>query len=328
MYEHPEIFRQIEETVDLQTAITILHRVELLETALKQVKVFKENSVYYAKLHAQALLKVLDLGGESSIPRGGYTKKAAMWLYDMVDAEREKYINMCADGLSIEQVYKREVADKEKADRFNMKLDQLREKVLDECEHKGVVSLDDYKSSVSELINDRSLESDIIDGTRGALRKMGAVGVDPTSNIYVMPTQDNEYYVKRSIITRIKSVRNDIMNIIALTQRANVKVPFDEVYSVMQDGWDNHLHYFDRNMKGTAFGSIEGGQPYVPYFMFMLAEMGVFENEKEFYTDFVLSQKNVLEDASKDSWIRSKAFTYDKLMDYAKGKMREAMGAI
>lgn len=325
VYEHPEIFQQIEETVDLQTAITILCKVELLETALKQAKVFKENSVYYAKLHAQALLKVVDLGGDNQLPRNGYTKKAAMWLYDMVDSEREKYISMCADGLSIEQVYKREVADVEKAERKNNRLDDLREKVLDECAHKGVVSLDDYKNSVAEVLNDRSLEFDVIDGTRGALRKMGAVGVDPTSNVYVMPTPDNEYYVKRAILTRIKSVYHDILNICALTQRASVKVPFSEVYEVVQDGWDNHLHYFDRNMKGTAFGSLEGGQSYIRFFMFMLADIGVFEDEKEFYADYVVSEPGILEESSKDSVIRSKAYTYDRLMNYAKQEMRKAM---
>lgn len=325
VYEHPEIFEQIEQTVDLQTAIDILCRVELLETALKQAKVFKENSVYYAKLHAQALLKVVDLGGENKLPRNGYTKRAAMWLYDMIDAEREKYINMCADGLSIEQVYKREVADAEKEQKKNNKLDDLREKLLDECAHKGVVSLDDYKNSVSELLNDRSLEFDVIDETRGALRRMGAVGVDPTSNIYVMPTPDNEYYVKRSILTRIKSVYHDILNILALTQRANVKVPFSEVYETVQQGWDNNLHYFDRNMKGTAYGSLEGGQSYVRFFMFMLADMGCFEDEKEFYTDYVLSQPEILEKASEGSWIRSKAHTYEMLMRYAKKEMSKAM---
>lgn len=325
VYEHPEIFQQINDAVDLQTAIEILCRIELLETALKQAKVFKENSIYYAKLHAQALLKVIDLGGENKLPRNGYTKRAAMWLYDMIDSERKKYINMCAEGLTIEQVYKREVADAEREQKKNNKLEDLREKVLDECMHKGVVSLDDYKNSVSELLNDRSLEFDVIDGTRGALRKMGAVGVDPTSNIYVMPTPDNEYYVKRSIMTRVKSVYHDILNILALTQRANVKVPFSEVYETVQSGWDNHLHYFDRNMKGTAFGSIEGGQNYIRFFMFMLADMGVFEDEQDFYTDYVISQKDVLDKASEDSWIKSKAYTYDWLMQSAKKEIAKAM---
>ena len=134
--------------IDLDTALSFLKKVELLKVVLKQEKLFEQNAISYAKLHMEALIKVVELGGEAQLSRSGYKKRTAVWAFNLDDDEKAEVIKLIEQGLSIEQIYKREVIDKENEERRTNKLNRLRDKVLDECENNGVVDLEDYKKYV------------------------------------------------------------------------------------------------------------------------------------------------------------------------------------
>lgn len=309
-----DLFKQIEEVIDLEDALNLLKKIELLEILLKQANIFEQNSVNYAKLHLEALLKIVMLGGENQLPRKGYTKRAAIWVSKMDTFEKEEILKLIEQGLSVEQIYKQNVFDKEKEQQRTDKLTTLREKLLDECAHNGIVDLGDYRDNVCELVHDKSMAFDIIDGTRGALRKMGAVGVEPFSDLYVLPTEDNDFYVEKAIVTRIESICKDIARIKALIDHSKVKISHEDAYERVQGLWDNHLHYFDRGMKGTAWASIHGNQLYVVYLMLVFAEIGVFKDEDSFYKDIILGFSNAIEKYNETSYYnRSRLAAYDFL---------------
>lgn len=315
-FQSYDLFREIELASELEKALDILRKVDVIGAILEKSKQFEEHSIAYARLHAEAIVRVAELGGEDRLPRG-FTKKAAIWLDRMKAWEREPFFEMLKEGLSIEQVYKREVADKEKQQRIGDKLHALQEKALDEVEHEGVVDLDGYKIEVGKVLNDFYMRNDAIEGTRIALRKMGAVGVEPRSDLYVMPTEENEYYIQRAIATRIKSVCNDILKIKSLAERCNVRLPYSDAYCLIQELWDNRLGYFDRGMKGTTWAAINGNQTYSVFLMMIFAEANVFSDVDAFYTDFVLSQYENLEEYFRNE-LSPKSQAFRRLMNYAK----------
>ena len=324
LFQQNDLFREIEIADELDRALELLKQADVIGAILEKSRQFEEYSIAYARLHAEAIAKVVELGGEDKLPRG-YTKKAAIWLAKMAGWERTLTLEMLNEGFSIEQIYKREVADKEKLQRATNKLDRLREKVLDEVEHVGVVDLDGYKEEVFAIVDDFNLRNDVVEGTRIALRKAGAVGVEPRSDLYVMPTEDNEYYVQRAIVTRIKSVCNDILKIKSLVERCGVKVPYSDAYCSIQELWDNKLGYFDRGMKGTAYAAINGGQVYTVYLMMMFSEIGLFSDDEDFYADYLIASSEKLRDAFRSSY-SPKSHTFQRLLEMAREMRKKEDG--
>ena len=320
-----DLFKQLEDVVDLECALKFLKKVELLKVVLKQEKIFEQNSVNYAKLHMEALIKVVELGGEDQLSRSGYKKRTAVWAANLDDDERLDVIKLIEQGLSIEQIYKREVVEKENEEKRTNKLNRLREKVLDECENNGVVDLEDYKNEVYQITNDEDLALDIIDGTRGALRRMGAVGVQPRSDLYVLPTAENGWYVEKALITRIESVCKDILRIKALVEQTNIKLDFNRVYSTVQDLWDSKLHYFDRGMKGTTWAATHGGQNYLVFLMLLLAEIGVVDGNDDFYSDVIIGIHEQ-SDELLNSYQVSKSTAYYWVMQDLKKALEKTKG--
>lgn len=204
----------------------MIKQIDALKVALDSANAFRENAIKYAILEAEALLRVVELGGADKLR--GYHKATAKWLAEMPEYERDKYIRMCGEGLTIDQVYKREVGD-------NLKLEQAineaaieRENVLDEVKAHGIVDLHYYCDRVKTAIANPQMAQDIIDGTRNALRRAGAVGIGDSSLLYVMPTADNKDEVKKAVMMRYESVIKDLASIKEIATSADIALSYKE----------------------------------------------------------------------------------------------------
>ena len=69
---------RIRDTEDLSVALAMLKQVKLLKDALEAADRFKELSTKYAVLNAEALLRVIELGGASKLR--GNARYTAEWL--------------------------------------------------------------------------------------------------------------------------------------------------------------------------------------------------------------------------------------------------------
>lgn len=200
----------------------MIKQIDALKVALDSANAFRENAIKYAILEAEALVRVIELGGTKKL-RAPH-RDTAEWLASMSEAERDKYINMCGEGLTIDQVYKREFGDELK---MRIKLDNLnfeRETLIRYVGEYGYVDLHDYCQKVRSTAQDYKLANDIIDGTRNALRKAGAVGIGHKSLTYVMPTVDNKEDVYEAVFMRIKSAILDLESVKEIAAAAQIKI--------------------------------------------------------------------------------------------------------
>lgn len=120
----------INKSQSIEDAVKILKQIDALKTALESVEMFRSQSVMYARLEAEALIKVVDLGGLNKL-RGAH-RATANWLAELDDNTREKYISMCLEGLTIDQVYKREVGAPREKLRQIEELKTMREELVAE----------------------------------------------------------------------------------------------------------------------------------------------------------------------------------------------------
>lgn len=212
----------IRSTESVEELTQMIKQIDALKVALDSANAFRENAIKYAILEAEALLRVVELGGIKKL-RAPH-KDTAEWLASMSEAERDKYIKMCGEGLTIDQVYKREYGDDLK---MRIKLADLngeREAVIWRVSECGYVDLHDYCQRVRSKAPDYKMANDIIDGTRNALRKAGAVGIGHKSLTYVMPTVDNKEDVYEAVFMRIKSAILDLENVKEIAAAAQIKI--------------------------------------------------------------------------------------------------------
>lgn len=192
-----------------------------LKTALESVGKFRQNAVKYAILEAEALVRCVELGGASKLH--GYVRKTAEWLYDLPPCERHEYIDMCKDGLTIDQVWKREVKDPQTRERNAERLNDMREWVIEDVKRDGIVDIS-HISAEARKICDPKHANDYIDGVRNELRRAGAVGVGFNSNEYIMPKAGNEEKVLLAVLNRIKSISKDLENLKTLALYGGVSL--------------------------------------------------------------------------------------------------------
>ena len=145
IYEGAEI-AEIRATVDLGELLKKVRQIDALKTALESVGRFHENAVKYAKLEAEALIRVAELGGIGQLR--GYKRTAAKWLYELSPAERDTYINRCAEGLTIEQVWKRDIFDEEKTTDTITRLLTKRAELVSDLKEYGIVDIGGFTNDV------------------------------------------------------------------------------------------------------------------------------------------------------------------------------------
>lgn len=261
------ILEQIRQAESISEAIAIVKQIDALKNALESVGQFHNQAIVYAQLEAQALLRCVELGGITKL--SGYHKWTAQWLSEMCEDERQHFIDMCADGLTIDQVYKREVRDGAK---FKEVIDSLQRDSnfhVDIVKEDGIVSIKEFSETVRQKLCpfQKQLASDIIDGLRNRLRQCGAVGVGDEEQTYVMPTPENDSEVKAAIRLRYESICADFDSIMKIQRAAKISCSYRD----FDDG--SHWSYEDN--------------PYVTHALMALAAIGAINDYEELYQAIV-----------------------------------------
>lgn len=208
--------------------LSYIKKIDALKVALEAAEVFHQQSVQYAKLEANSLIRVAELGGIKYLR--GYHRKTANWLFGLSEQERLKYIAMCEGGVTIDNIYKREIEEVRLFNEQTKEIERLRSEVIQECKHCGIVDITPFINGVRSTFKyeKRSIGEDIIDGTRNRLRQAGAVGIGDGSGIYVMPKPDNNEEVKKAIRLRYESICNDFRSIKEIARAGQVKMSYKD----------------------------------------------------------------------------------------------------
>lgn len=257
-----DILEQIESVCSTENILSLIKKIDALKVALQAADTFRAQSVKYAKLEASALVRVSELGGTGKLR--GFRRKTAEWLYELSEEERNKYISMCEDGLTIEQVYKREVGNNQALNKKIERIEWEQEDLIDECKETGIVDIKQFSDNVREAFKfeHQSLGRDIIDGTRKRLRNAGAVGIG-YEGIYVMPHSENADGVKKAIALRYESICKDFGRIREIAKASGVKMSYAE--------FDNGANW--------AFAN----KPYIIHVLLALARFGLMSDEEDLY---------------------------------------------
>ena len=239
MNELSEIgFEKELESIRLETDYDkILQKIKMLkvlEEALRAQNRFEQLSIKYAKLQAETLVRCYQIKKSSHITgmKGGLNGKlasVAKWLAEMSETERQKYIDMCNEGLTITVVYNREFVikrDEERADKVAKKIES---EIMSDLEQYGAVNPQDSFSEIRSAyrkVGDWQTGNDIVDGIRNRMRQKGAVGTGISKNyagVYVIPgqCQDNQVLAD-AIYGRIVSISRDSRKLSELIENSNI----------------------------------------------------------------------------------------------------------
>lgn len=209
-----EFLDSIQTAEDIEDAIKQL---DVLKELLKAADRFYEESIRYARLEARALVRIVEIGGEKEI-KNATRRKAAIWLANHSVEERDKLIKKCEDGLTITQVWKREILDPEKRETIRKEAERLRKKAFDDYRKRGVVHLTDVVEYVEKNMKPDDAR-DFYEGTRGRLVRNGAIGLDDGEYTYCDPEKTTEG-LDRAIEVRVHSLCNDIIKLSRLMDMA------------------------------------------------------------------------------------------------------------
>lgn len=201
-----------------------LAELETVKAALRAADRFRAESVKYAMYEAYALVKAFEISGDAHLIKGKYRKLAAEWLAGLNDEERGKYIAMCKNGKTIDNVYKTVVYTPAQRDALANVVHLCKTEARNQLRDTGTVSINSIVKKHQSSFP-RSMVKDITDGVRDAVRHAGGVGLGDGNSTYVDPDKNSEY-VSDAIATRIEAVARDIESIADLAERAESKPTF------------------------------------------------------------------------------------------------------
>lgn len=281
---------KIENIDSIEEVENAIKEITKLKKVLEAADMFREQSIKFAKLEATALIRAAELGAFNKI-KGEYRKRAAEWLVGLSAEERQKYIEMCSDGMTIDKVFRREVGNAEDMAEAIDSIAYHEDGIIDKLKNDGIVKLDIFSEIVRGKISDTNVAEDLIDGCRGRIRKAGGVGLGDPEQTYVMPSKQEfgSEEVSKAILKRVRGVEKDIANIIELSKQTNSKIFVKDILSgtaersaVIRNGsWKCILfflldrcgviydadkfyvtlkNYLDRNPYGMYYEYIEDGE--------------------------------------------------------------------
>lgn len=238
----PDMLEHIKEIESPREILALIKKIDALKVALEAVDTFHSQSIMYAKLEANALIRAVELGGMTQL-RGPH-RKTAEWLYGLSEREREKYIFMCDDGVTIDWIYRHEI---EKPQKINEKLDAIRaarNSLIQECKEKGIVDITPFQKMVKESLpyDKQDICHDVVDGARNRLKKAGAVGIGDDTGIYVMPCPENSEEIKKAITLRYESICADYERIKQIAKASGVTVSYRELNDGSDWAYHNHVY--------------------------------------------------------------------------------------
>lgn len=196
-------------------------KLKMVEEALKAADKFREESVKFAMYEAHALVRAVEISGDTHLIKGKWRKKAAWWLVCMDDCERMGFIAKCTDGMTIDNVYKKYVYEPEMRDALDVAVTECKQLAVKKLKSDGMVVVPDIVRSRSHEFP-RSMLKEITDGVRDTVRKHGGVGIGDDNGTYV-DTNSNNMYIGDAIATRITAVARDIESLADLAGRCESK---------------------------------------------------------------------------------------------------------
>ena len=220
-----------------QDVLDMLAKLEAVKSALKAADQFREQSIKYATYEAYALIRAVEISGDTSLIKGKYRKLAAEWLVTLNDEERAEFISMCSNGKTIDNVYREQVFLPEQRNALGDAVKDCKKKARDELRNNCAVNVPNIVRSQSHKFP-KSMLKEITDGVRDAVRNAGGVGIGSNSGVYIDPDKKSAY-VADAIRTRIEAVSRDIEGIADLASRCESK----PVFHVSGNG--NQLSFMD-----------------------------------------------------------------------------------
>lgn len=214
-----KMLASIEQIVDIDEAILMLKKVDAFKTLLDSMNAFHENAIRYAQLEAFTLLRIVQLGGGKGLK--GTHKRTALWLESLTPEEQQKYISMCSEGLTIDQVWRREVGNKEAYEESRRMLSVMRAGIEEKLRDEGIVDISLWYDKVRAYCHDDAEFDDWVDGTRNQLRRRGGVGTG-VNTTYVDPYIADKYQIYRAIVSRICSIQNDMLRLAEIWDSAGI----------------------------------------------------------------------------------------------------------
>lgn len=201
-----------------------LFQVETVKEALKAADMFRDKSIQFARYEALALIKVVEVCGDTKLISGKYRKLAAEWLVGLTEEERNAYISMCADGKTIDNIYRDNIYRPMQRVALSDAVSDCKDMARTMLRQDGIVSVPDV---VQRHINDfpRSMRKDIVNGVRDAIRQAGGVGIGDDRGTYINPDK-HSLYVSDALATRIAAVARDIESIADLAEKCESKPVF------------------------------------------------------------------------------------------------------
>jgi len=202
----------------------MLAKLDYAKSALEAADQFREKSVLYAQCEAFALVRVVEIAGNTDLIPGKYRKLAAEWLASLDEADRAEYVSLCSDGKTIENVYKEIVYKPAQRSALANTVKDCKKQAREQLRNSGAVNVPNIVRAHSHEFP-KSMLKEITDGVRSAVRDAGGVGIGGNTGIYIDPDKKSEY-VSDAIQTRIEAVARDIEGIADLANRSESKPVF------------------------------------------------------------------------------------------------------
>jgi hypothetical protein len=183
----------------------------------------------FARLEAEALLKIAELGYAKELIKGSsYRARAVRWLYELPKEEQQHHLDTCLKGQTIIQVWQTEYVKPDYEESMRVRFEYAIERIPEIFEEDGEVCLSDELDPY-HLISGSSISEkefyDRVDGLRNQLRKMGAVGVDDGRGTYISPEKKKKR-LREAIDARVTSISRDLGLLCALIE----ELPEDKPY--------------------------------------------------------------------------------------------------
>lgn len=223
-----KLLDQINEAESVEQVLTMLKQLKVLKSALDAMNRFREKSVLFARLEAEALVRVIELGGISELR--GYKRKTAEWLSSMSAEERAEKINRCTEGMTIDVVYRMEHPEDRRPTVQEKKMalvDAHYETLLESIEKGEPVDLTEYASAVRNATQGtanmvESVTGDAVDSMRHHLREKGYVGIGNKTGKYFPASPEHKEDVAKAVTLRVRSIIQDIYSLRYILRKSEI----------------------------------------------------------------------------------------------------------
>ena len=209
---------------DADECRSYLKKLDAVKAVLDAADRFRQNSVEFAKREALALIRLCEVGGINRLR--GHRREAAKWLFSLRDEDRSAYIDMCSDGLTIEQIWVREVKSV-RNNEDSLRLVRMYEKdVLKRFRNDGRVSLGDYYEHIDEADIPRDVGKMLKDGIRDKIRHAGGHGLGDDCGTYVTVERAAEDF-DEIVWNKIGSIVRDLSRLSMVCKEGGYVPKFD-----------------------------------------------------------------------------------------------------